>query len=152
MGVSLFEFFYNPLFSAESWQNPASIDEAEQNKKLPPKIIKKFWNRQQSFRGFIILKYLMLFQTQVYLPFELFIFVPLPNDHISIFDRFKRQIFIWLSSDILEYTFPFKRSILLTYFHYIFWLLKNRKIKLSNVLQKKKHPWNKFFVRAFWSL
>ena len=29
------EFFCNSLFSAKSWQNPASIDGEEQNKKLP---------------------------------------------------------------------------------------------------------------------
>ena len=33
------EFFYNSLFSAISWQNPASIDGEEQNKKLPPVVI-----------------------------------------------------------------------------------------------------------------
>ena len=32
---SSFEFFYNLLFSAKSWQNPATIDGEEQNKKLP---------------------------------------------------------------------------------------------------------------------
>ena len=29
------EFFYNSPFSAKSWQNPASMDKEEQNKKLP---------------------------------------------------------------------------------------------------------------------
>ena len=29
------EFFYNSLFSAKSWQNPASIDRQEQNKSCP---------------------------------------------------------------------------------------------------------------------
>ena len=29
------EFFYNSLFPAKSWQDPASIDREEQNKKLP---------------------------------------------------------------------------------------------------------------------
>ena len=29
-------FFYNSLFPAKSWQDPASIDGEEQNKKLPP--------------------------------------------------------------------------------------------------------------------
>ena len=32
----IFEFFFISLFSAKSWQNPASIDREEQNKKLPP--------------------------------------------------------------------------------------------------------------------
>ena len=32
----LLEFFYNSLFSAKSWQNPASIDGGEQNKKIAP--------------------------------------------------------------------------------------------------------------------
>ena len=35
--IAAIEFFYNSLFSARSWQNPASIDGKEQNKKkLPP--------------------------------------------------------------------------------------------------------------------
>ena len=32
--ILTFEFFYNSLFSAKSLQNPASIDEEEQNKKM----------------------------------------------------------------------------------------------------------------------
>ena len=30
------EFFYNSLFSAKSWQNPASIDGKEKIKKIAP--------------------------------------------------------------------------------------------------------------------
>ena len=30
------EFFYNSWFSGKSWQNPASIDGEEQNKKIAP--------------------------------------------------------------------------------------------------------------------
>ena len=32
----LSSFFYNSLFSAKSWQNPANIDWEEQNKKIAP--------------------------------------------------------------------------------------------------------------------
>ena len=32
----IFEVFYNSSISAKFWQNPASIDGEEQNKKLPP--------------------------------------------------------------------------------------------------------------------
>ena len=34
--ASLFEFFYNSLFPAKSWQDPAGIDGEEQNKKVAP--------------------------------------------------------------------------------------------------------------------
>ena len=33
---NLFEFFYNSLFPAKLWQDPASIDGEEQNKKVAP--------------------------------------------------------------------------------------------------------------------
>ena len=32
----IIEFFYNSLFPAKSWQDPASIDGEEQNKKVAP--------------------------------------------------------------------------------------------------------------------
>ena len=34
--MELFKFFYNSSFSAKSWQNPASIDRNEKNKKNCP--------------------------------------------------------------------------------------------------------------------
>ena len=36
MIVKTFQFFYNSAFSDQSWQNPASLDREEQNKKNSP--------------------------------------------------------------------------------------------------------------------
>ena len=34
--LAMIEFFYNSSFPAESWQDPASIDKEEHNKKVAP--------------------------------------------------------------------------------------------------------------------